>query len=150
MPKGRRGNPKGFSRSFLPSSASCGGCSGETGPRIGSAVDRCREGQHTQEGAYALRDFAKPFYSSTAWENTRRSYIKSVGGLCERCLAKGIYRAGVIVHHKVHLSPENINDPDVTLNWNNLELLCRDCHGAEHEKIRRRYTVDEQGRITAR
>lgn len=97
-----------------------------------------------------MREFAKEFYCSLAWKNTRRAYAKSRGGLCERCLAKGIYRAGEIVHHKVYLSPENINDPAVSLNWDNLELLCRDCHGAEHEKIHRRYTVDEQGRITAR
>ncbi len=97
-----------------------------------------------------MRDFARAFYSSKAWEETRKAYRKSVGGLCERCMSRGIYRAGVIVHHKIHLSPKNINDPSVTLNWNNLELLCRDCHGAEHEKIQRRYTVDTEGRISAR
>lgn len=97
-----------------------------------------------------MREFAKAFYTSRAWEETRRAYRKSKGGLCERCLARGMYRAGVIVHHKIHLSPDNIADPDVTLNWDNLELLCRDCHGEEHEKIHRRYTVDELGRVTAR
>lgn len=97
-----------------------------------------------------MRDFARAFYSSKAWEETRKAYRKSVGGLCERCMSRGIYRAGVIVHHKIHLSPENINDPSVTLNWNNLELLCRDCHGAEHEKKQKRYTVDAEGRVSPR
>lgn len=30
------------------------------------------------------------FYSTWAWRNCRALYIKSVGGLCERCLAKGL------------------------------------------------------------
>lgn len=109
-----------------------------------------KPGGKAHGGGAGVRDFARSFYSSKAWQETRRAYRKSVGGLCERCLAKGIYRAGVIVHHKVYLSPDNINDPDVSLNWNNLELVCRDCHAAEHEKIIRRYTVDDQGRISAR
>lgn len=97
-----------------------------------------------------VRDFAKGFYASQAWEETRKAYKKSKGGLCERCLARGMYRAGVIVHHKEHLSPDNINDPDVTLGWGNLELLCRDCHGEVHRTVQRRYTVDAYGRVSPR
>lgn len=37
----------------------------------------------------------------------------------------------MIVHHKIVLTPENINDPEVTLNWEYLELLCLDCHNRE-------------------
>ncbi len=97
-----------------------------------------------------MREFAAEFYNSKAWKDCRRAYAKSKSGLCERCLRNGIVKAGVIVHHKTHLSPENITDPDVALNWDNLELLCRDCHGAEHQKIERRYTVDAQGRVSPR
>lgn len=91
------------------------------------------------------RDFAKSFYSSRTWTDCRNAYAKSVGGLCERCLAHGIYRPGEIVHHKCYISPENINDPTVTLNWENLELLCREHHAEEHTG--RRYRLDEFGRI---
>lgn len=47
--------------------------------------------------------------------------------VCERCgnVAK-------IVHHKKYLTKENINDPSVTLNFENLEALCQDCHNKEH------------------
>jgi predicted kinase len=41
---------------------------------------------------------------------------------------------GKEVHHKTFLTPENINDPDITLGWDNLQLLCRPCHNAVHEK----------------
>lgn len=97
-----------------------------------------------------MREFAADFYNSRAWKDCRDAYAKSKGNLCERCLAKGLYNPGIIVHHKIHLTPENIGDPEITLGWDNLELLCRDCHGEEHKKIRRRYTVDELGRVTAR
>ncbi len=97
-----------------------------------------------------MREFAESFYKSKAWKETRKAYAKSVGGLCERCLRRGEYKPGVIVHHKIHLDPENITNPEVALDWNNLELLCRDCHGEEHQKITRRYRVDEMGRVTAR
>ena len=97
-----------------------------------------------------MRDFAKTFYSSKAWKQTRAAYAKSKGNLCERCLKKGLIVPGVIVHHKVYLTPENINDPAVSLNWNNLELVCADCHAEEHNRLQRRYTVDECGRVTAR
>lgn len=97
-----------------------------------------------------MRDFARTFYSSTAWKKTRAAYAKSKGNLCERCLKKGLIVPGVIVHHKVYLTPDNINDPAVSLNWNNLELVCADCHAEEHNRLQRRYTVDEYGRVTAR
>ena len=86
------------------------------------------------------------FYYTKAWQQTREAFRKSKGGLCEECLRNGIIKAGEIVHHKVHLTPENINDPNVTLNWDNLELLCRDCHAKMHGRSKR-YKVDEMGRV---
>ena len=94
-----------------------------------------------------MKEYARGFYSSKAWKDCRSAYAISKGGLCERCLIKGQYKPGEIVHHKVYLSPENINDPDVTLNWDNLELVCRDCHAQEHDGLKRRYKVDELGRV---
>lgn len=73
------------------------------------------------------KEFAKAFYKSKAWQKCRAAYIQSVFGLCERC-----QRPGWIVHHKELLTPANINDPTVTLNWKKLEYLCMDCHNREH------------------
>ena len=95
------------------------------------------------------RDFAKQFYSSEAWNQCRTGYKKSVGGLCERCLAKGLYVPGEIVHHKIHITPQNIQNSDIVLNWGNLELLCRECHAEMHGKQKKRYKVDAIGRVTA-
>ena len=95
-----------------------------------------------------MRKFAEAFYRSPAWRNCRAAYISSVGGLCERCLQRGLIRAGDTVHHIRELSPDNIDDPDVTLNWDNLICLCRDCHADVHRKVERRFRVDEFGRVT--
>lgn len=73
--------------------------------------------------------WAKGFYNSKAWKDTRLSYIKDVHGLCERCTDLA---PGYIVHHKVELTQYNITDPSITLNKNNLEYLCKPCHDKEH------------------
>lgn len=78
------------------------------------------------------REISQPFYSSMPWRKTRAAYIISVNGLCERCLKKGLIVKGRIVHHIIYLTEENINNPELTLNWDNLEYLCQDCHNKEH------------------
>ena len=91
----------------------------------------------------------KGFYKTRAWLKCRDGYIKHVGGLCERCLSRGLIVPGYIVHHKCYLTPENITDPSVTLNWDNLEYLCHDCHNKEHFKNHadQRYKLDDFGRV---
>lgn len=93
-----------------------------------------------------MQEFAERFYKSKAWHDCRKSFIAKRLGLCEVCLAKGIYKPGEIVHHKIVLSPQNINQPEVTLNHENLMLVCRDCHADQH-KPKKRYKVDELGRV---
>ena len=96
-----------------------------------------------------MKDYARAFYKSTEWKKCRAGYVKSVGGLCERCLKRGDFIPGVIVHHKCYLTPENILDPTVTLNYDNLELLCQDCHNKEHfkEEYTRRYKIKADGSV---
>lgn len=95
-----------------------------------------------------MKEFAKAFYKSKEWERCRAGYIKYVGGLCERCLRRGDIVPGLIVHHKCYLTPENITDPATTLSYDNLELLCLDCHNKEHiSKREQRYTIDANGKV---
>lgn len=88
------------------------------------------------------------FYTSSTWQRTRDAYKKSVGGLCERCLKAGLVRPGVIVHHKIHLEDDKLSDPTISLSHDNLELLCRECHAAEHAK--KRYVIDANGFVYGR
>ncbi|WP_135553201.1 HNH endonuclease [Paenibacillus cymbidii] len=74
-----------------------------------------------------MKSWARAFYNSKAWLICRAAYIAKVFGLCERCGAPG-----KIVHHTVWLTPQNINDPSISLNHDLLEYLCQDCHNKEH------------------
>ena len=85
------------------------------------------------------------FYKTIQWQNCRNAFIKSKGGLCERCLANGRFTPAEIAHHIIHLNAHNINDPTITLNWDNLQALCRDCHAEVHTG--KRYVIDSTGRI---
>lgn len=76
------------------------------------------------------RDFSKKFYNSKEWKKCREGYKQSKHHICERCGMPGDE-----VHHKVWLTPDNINNPDITLSFKNLELLCATCHSIEHNRI---------------
>ena len=108
--------------------------------------------------SYGIR---KDFYHSKAWQDVRKVVWLKQNLLCNRChrpvyvdgisnyIPKGQRRTG-IVHHKIYLNELNINNKDVTLNIDNLEGLCKDCHEKEHNKgnaIRDNYYFDEQGNI---
>ena len=108
-------------------------------PLTTGAADHC--------ATIIMQDYAVTFYKSKAWKDTRRAYAKAASGLCEVCLAKGIYKPGEIVHHKIHINPDNITDPSVTLSWDNLQVVCRDCHAEIHATHARRYRVDDLGRV---
>ncbi|MGL5270312.1 MAG: HNH endonuclease [Selenomonadaceae bacterium] len=90
------------------------------------------------------REFAKAFYNSKAWIKTSKAYAASKFYLCEKC-----GKAGKIVHHKTHLSPENINNPTITLSWYNLQYLCLDCHNIIHgnDSTERKCMFDQDGNM---
>ena len=92
-----------------------------------------------------VRAWAKAFYVSPQWIKCRTAYAKSRGNLCERCANNGLVVPGEEVHHKERLTPRNVNDPSVALNWDNLELLCKRCHLDEHHRVAMR--TDENGHV---
>ena len=97
-----------------------------------------------------MKSFARQFYSSKAWQHTRDAYRKYRRNLCEVCLAKGLITPAEIVHHKIELTPENIMDPSITLSFENLQCVCRECHAEIHGARQNRWKIDELGRVTAR
>lgn len=97
--------------------------------------------------------FAKQFYSSKAWQSCRNEYAKMKHHLCENCLRQGIYRPGVIVHHVIEIDPITIEKPEIALNFDNLELLCRECHDKKHprtKKSSKRFFIDKNGKVFSR
>lgn len=95
------------------------------------------------------QEFARKFYSSKAWQDCRNGYAAYRGHLCENCLRKGIYKPGEIVHHRIELTPLNIENPEISLSWDNLKLVCRECHAEEHriDKIGIRYLIGDNGEV---
>jgi len=120
---------------------------GATVKRLRSIGDAARSGVGCNAmGKYERPAWAKKFYGSRAWRECRDAYTASRGGLCERCLEKGTYSPGDVVHHIEPLNAVNINDPTISLCWDNLMLLCTRCHAEIHSG--KRWQVDEYGRIT--
>lgn len=93
-----------------------------------------------------LKAYAKQFYEGQTWKDCRENYLMSQQYICERC--GGIAK---IVHHKKYITPVNINNPYITLSFDNLEALCQDCHNKEHHKnkteIELRYSFDSGGNL---
>ena len=95
-----------------------------------------------------MKDWAGVLYNTKKWQRLRKSIWQRDKGLCQECLKKGIIKQGEAVHHIIELTPDNVLDPEVALNPNNLETLCRDCHAEKHGKDKgMRYKVDELGRV---
>lgn len=82
------------------------------------------------------------FYKSVAWQMAREIKIREANGKCERC---GVL--GEEVHHKIRLTVQNVMDPNISLNQENLELLCKKCHNAEHKRFSNQQQFDENGNL---
>lgn len=72
-------------------------------------------------------DYARAFYNGRAWVDCRTGYMQSRNYICERC-----NNVAIICHHKTYITPSNISNSNITLNWNRLEALCQTCHNQEH------------------
>jgi len=92
------------------------------------------------------REDKQAFYSSREWRACRDSYKRMKCYICERC---GNTSSKMIVHHKQYLNEITIHNPEVALNFSNLELLCIECHNKEHfkENTAKRYKVGANGEI---
>lgn len=85
------------------------------------------------------------FYKSAAWQVARQIKYQEQDGRCERCK-----RVGEEVHHKIRLTVDNVSDTSVSLNQNNLELLCKDCHNKEHKRFTKEKEFDSDGNLIPR
>ena len=103
----------------------------------------------------------KQFYNSKLWKTVKNNVWLKQHLLCNRChkpvyvdglsdyIAKGNRRTG-IVHHKVYLDELNVSDDNISINLDNLEGLCKDCHEKEHhqdEVTRKGYYFDDNGNL---
>ena len=82
------------------------------------------------------------FYKSNEWQLARQIKITQVNGKCERC-----GKPGQEVHHIRRLNVNNIKDVSVSLDQNNLEFLCKDCHNKEHKRFSSKQLFDSEGNL---
>lgn len=71
------------------------------------------------------------FYNSKEWKNLRNQKFYDADGLCELCKKNKIVERGREVHHIIPIE----KDWSKRLDYDNLILLCNDCHNAQHERI---------------
>ena len=92
------------------------------------------------------KEWAKAFYNSMAWQQVRREVLRRDRYTCCRCASRAEE-----VHHIQELTPENIIDINISLNINNLESLCHDCHTKETRgfdgDVAAGYCFDENGNV---
>lgn len=94
----------------------------------------------------------KRFYSKKKWRKLRDMYLAE-HPLCERCLQAGRAEVAEHVHHKIELTESNYKDPMISLNPDNLEALCFDCHSKEHhqgDEIGKEFYFDSDGNICSK
>lgn len=72
------------------------------------------------------------FYCSKPWRDLSYSLKIAAGGKCNRCGEVILDFGKLIGHHKVELNEENIKDVSISLNPDNVEIICHDCHNKEH------------------
>ena len=84
------------------------------------------------------------FYGSTEWKKVRAIKLRQSHYVCERC-----GKPYGMVHHKIHLTESNVDDPDISINLDNLIVLCEDCHNKEHfsKHKERKMSFDSNGDI---
>ena len=83
----------------------------------------------------------KSFYKSKEWEQfrdvviyERQDAVMKVN-YCAACGKQIVHRYDLIVHHKTELTEANVNDYMVSLNPDNVEIICHQCHNKEHARF---------------
>lgn len=89
------------------------------------------------------------FYNGDDWAYCKAQVtedrIKRHGALyCEHCgmlLTKSFNpkennnRHAIVYHHKIYLNNSNVNDASISINPNNIAVLCWRCHNIEHNRF---------------
>lgn len=97
------------------------------------------------------KPYAKKFYNSKQWQKCRYSFIAKRrtidGAMCQHC--KEV--PGYIVDHIKEIDIININDPLITLNHDNLQYLCHECHNIKtfrkYSPLREGFGFDDEGNL---
>lgn len=101
------------------------------------------------------REALNMFYKSKEWRQVRKYCLMRDKYLCRICHNK----PAEVVHHIKHLTEDNVNNPAISLNPDNLISICSACHFEEHRGEHSggrkahedidipQYTFDENGQL---
>lgn len=81
------------------------------------------------------QEWANKIYKSRAWIDLRQAIIAERGLRCQKCGRLLHNPADITADHIVELTPNNVNDPNIALNPDNVQLLCADCHNRKHQRF---------------
>lgn len=77
--------------------------------------------------------WAAKLYNSHEWKSLREQLIIKANYTCSMCGANHIFDPwNLIGHHRQELTPTNVNDPLVSLNPANVDIVCKQCHDRVH------------------
>jgi hypothetical protein len=74
------------------------------------------------------------FYNTEKWKKFRLGLIAERGNKCQKCGKVIIKSVDITGHHKTELTPENVNDVMISLNPENVLLVCYECHNEIHHR----------------
>lgn len=77
----------------------------------------------------------KSFYASERWQKFRIVIISERGLKCEYCGDLVANVGDLTLHHMIELTPENVNDVNISLNPNNVLVVHHDCHNKIHNRF---------------
>lgn len=77
----------------------------------------------------------KSFYASEKWQRLRASIIAERGPRCQECHRVIGNPIDCTLHHIKELTPENVNDVMISLNPENILIVCHDCHDQIHHRF---------------
>lgn len=84
----------------------------------------------------AKYDVLKSFYNSVRWRKFRPIIIADRAPICVDCHRVITNSKEIeIDHDPIELTPENVNDPKISLNPDNVKIRCHDCHNRRHNRF---------------
>jgi 5-methylcytosine-specific restriction endonuclease McrA len=75
---------------------------------------------------FTKREIRQAFYNTAEWKALRK-YVLSIEPLCRRCKVENKLVPASVVDHIIDIS----DNPDIRLDVNNLQPLCKSCHSSK-------------------
>lgn len=77
----------------------------------------------------------KSFYNSKNWKVFRLTLINERRNNCAYCKKIIADSKEIIAHHKTELTIGNVHDTNISLNPENIDIICFTCHNKEHRRF---------------